>query len=433
MVKYKRIAIISRDSGQGEVWRGESEDGLPVAIKYVKLPVAIEDVGTELRRFEREISCMKTLNHPNIVKILGSKLESETPFFVMPLAAGSLRDLLPLHPTGMPESEAVTMTLTVLEAMAYAHKNKVLHRDIKPENILIYGDQPAIADFGLGRRLQSGSTTITMANVGLGTLQYSAPEQLMNGHDGDERSDVYSLGRVFYEMLTGKVPFPRMDLQLVPAKFRHVVFTATRDEPDDRYPSVTAMIYDLKLVVHNYESMRTPLQRAANLFAAVDKVGGGSTADAEALSRLLIDHGDDAELYQAFSRKMTAAISGSLARVSMDSFEQIVMAFDRFSDAHHDWDFCDLVADALVALYEATTSTELRTMILRRLMLLGTSHNRFYVADQFAKVAAGSFDEQVYVQIIAGLLHENPQCKEFLRIALGKKSLPPLIVQELAA
>jgi serine/threonine protein kinase len=430
-MKYKRIAVISRDSGQGEVWRGEAGDGQPVAIKYVKLPVAIEDAGTELRRFEREISCMTQLDHPNIVKILGANLTSATPFFVMPLASGSLRDLLPLHPAGMPEAEAVEMILRVLDAMAYAHKNEVLHRDLKPENILIFKEQPSVADFGLGRRLQSGSTTITMANVGLGTLQYSAPEQLLNGHDGDERSDVYSLGRVFYEMLTGKVPFPRMDLQAVPGRFRHVVFMATRDDPDARYQSVSAMIRDLKLVVNNYESMRTPLQRASGLFTAIAQ--GGSSSDAIALSRLLIEQGDDVELYQAFVRHLTPPMASALAKVSIDSYEQIVMAFDKFADIRHDWDFCDKVADALVALYKATTSTELRTTILRRLMLVGTSHNRFYVADQFATLAAGSFDEQVYVQIVAGLLRDHPESKEFLRFALGKKSLPPLILQELAA
>jgi serine/threonine protein kinase len=432
-MKFKRIAVISRDSGQGEVWRAKSEDGVEVAIKYVKLPVAIADVGTELKRFEREISCMKQLDHHNIVKIIASNMRSDPPFFIMPLASGSLRDLLPLHPDGMPESEAVEMMLTVLDAIAYAHRKKVLHRDLKPENILIYGDQPSIADFGLGRRLQSGSTTITMANVGLGTLQYSAPEQLINGHDGDERSDVYSLGRVFYEMLTGKVPFPRMDLQLVPAKFRHVVFTATRDDPDARYKSVAAMIHDLKVVVNNYESMRTPLQRASGLFAALASDAGGSSADAQALSRLLIEHGDDAELFGELSKKVTPELAAALGAVSIDSYEQIVMAYDRFANSHHDWDFCDTVADVLVSLYGATTSTELRTTILRRLMLLGKAHNRFYVADQFAKIAASSFEEQVYVQIIAGLLHENPDCKEFLRFALGKKSLPPMIVQELAA
>jgi serine/threonine protein kinase len=102
-------------------------------------------------------------------------LEDEKPFYVMPLASGSLRQLLPLYPGGMPEDLAVTMFFSILDAVQFAHTQGVLHRDIKPENVLIFDDEPVIADFGLGLRLQSGSTTITVAHVGLGTIQYSAP------------------------------------------------------------------------------------------------------------------------------------------------------------------------------------------------------------------------------------------------------------------
>jgi len=432
-MKYNRIAVISRDSGQGEVWRGEDSTGAEVAIKYVKLPVAIEEVGTELKRFEREIHCQSQLDHPNIVKIIASDLNADKPHFVMPLASGSLRELLSLHRDGMPEDDAVTLMMSVLDAMEYAHREGVVHRDIKPENILMFSNQPALADFGLGRRLQSGSTTITIANVGLGTLQYSAPEQLLNGHDGDERSDVYSLGRVFYEVLTGRVPFPRMDIQAVPAKFRHVIFTATMDDPDARYQTVVAMIHDLKVVVNGYESLRTPLARASGLFDALSAEDGGSAADAKALSRLLVEHGDDVELYDNLMLRSSAELMEALAGVSLPAFEQIVVALDRNTDRHFDFEDVDSVADALVDAFWANESIELRKILMRRLMILATTHNRFYIAKRFSGLVSRAIQEQVYVQIVVGLLHDNPACKEFLRFGLLKKSLPPLIEQELAA
>ena len=430
-MKYTREVQIGHTGGQGEVWRARAHDGRVVALKYVKLPVAIQEIGTELERFAREVRCQRELDHPHIVKILGSKLKTDKPFLVMPLASGSLRDLLLLHPGGMPEEEACRIIMPILDAMSYAHREGVLHRDLKPENVLMFVDEPRISDFGLGRRLQSGSATITIANVGLGTLQYSAPEQLLDGHSGDERSDVYSLGRIFYEMLSGRVPFPRMDLSKVPGKFRHVIFTATSDDPSDRYQTVSAMIHDLKIVINGYETLRSPVDRAKSLLDALEVSNSG--ADKRALSRLLIEHGDDSELFDEIVARTTVELMGSLAEVSPDGFEQIALAMDRHAAGNFSWDWVDHVANALVVVFWATESTSIRTMMLKRLMLLGKAHNRFYVADVFSALVSEAISEQTYVQIVARLLRAHPECKEYLRKALLKRSLPALITEELAA
>jgi eukaryotic-like serine/threonine-protein kinase len=110
----------------------------------------------------------------------------------MPLARGSLRKLLTKRSVNV--DEAVGIFRQILSGMEFAHSEGVLHRDLKPENVLFIDGRWPIADFGLSRRVLSGSTTITMTNVGMGTWAYGAPEKFLDAHSVDERADIYALG-----------------------------------------------------------------------------------------------------------------------------------------------------------------------------------------------------------------------------------------------
>jgi len=180
----------------------------PVVIKVLHPELA---AGVNAERFRREVQLLARLQHPHIVPILSTGEVDGLPYYVMPYVRGqSLRARLesgPLSPT-----EAAGLLADVAKALAAAHAEGVVHRDIKPDNILISGGAAVVADFGIAKALSSAkawddSGTLTSLGTSLGTPAYMAPEQVAGDPTVDHRADIYSLGCVAYEALTGTSPF----------------------------------------------------------------------------------------------------------------------------------------------------------------------------------------------------------------------------------
>ncbi len=200
--------------GMGEVWLAEDlELGRKVAIKTLRRDVAA--TPTQRARFEREARSVAALNHPNIVTLYSVEEAEGLRFLVMEYVEGvRLGDRIPSG--GLPPGEALKLGAAIADALAAAHAHGIVHRDLKPGNVLLAPDgRVKVVDFGLARALGSdaapfrgsrGETTLTQEGVALGTLNYMSPEQL-EGATVDHRSDLFSLGVVLHEMITGQVPF----------------------------------------------------------------------------------------------------------------------------------------------------------------------------------------------------------------------------------
>jgi serine/threonine protein kinase/tetratricopeptide (TPR) repeat protein len=174
-----------------------------VALKVLR-PELASEVGAD--RFLREIRLAAGLMHPHILPLFDSGEAAGFLYYVMPVVEGdSLRDRLN-EERQLPVDEAVRIIREVADALDYAHRRDVVHRDIKPENILLHDGHALVADFGIGKALSAGTEGATMTQVGmaLGTPAYMSPEQAAGEHAVDGRSDLYSLGCVFYELLTGE-------------------------------------------------------------------------------------------------------------------------------------------------------------------------------------------------------------------------------------
>jgi len=180
-----------------------------VAIKVLKTGLAAA-LGPE--RFLREIEIAAQLTHPNILPLFdsGSAGESgELLFYVMPYVPGeSLRDRLARSET-LPASEVVRIVREIADALSYAHAQGILHRDIKPDNVLLSGRHALVADFGVAKAVSeaTGQQQLTTTGVALGTPRYMAPEQITADVVIDGRADIYALGVLAYELLTGRPPF----------------------------------------------------------------------------------------------------------------------------------------------------------------------------------------------------------------------------------
>ena len=159
-----------------------------------------------LARFEREAKSLAQLNHPNIVKVLDYGEQDGLPFLVMEyISGGTLKEKIGIP---MTEKEALDFIIPIANALGYAHGKGIIHRDVKPANILISDSgQPMLSDFGIAKLLEiEAGQTLTGTGVGVGTPEYMAPEQATS-KDFDHRVDIYALGIVLFELLTGKKPY----------------------------------------------------------------------------------------------------------------------------------------------------------------------------------------------------------------------------------
>jgi serine/threonine-protein kinase len=272
--------LFERELGRGGMSRvylaGDRRYEREVAIKVLDPEIATA-VGAE--RFLREIRITAQLQHPHIVPLLESGEAAGLLYSVMPFIEGeSLRDRL-MARGRLASAEAVSIACGVADALDYAHRRGVIHRDIKPENILISNGLPVVADFGIARAVGlAGGATLTGVGFPIGTAAYMSPEQATAASPVDGRSDIYSLGCVLYEMLSGRMAFSGPTLKsvltqqlttdppLVPLtqpdvtpELVGVVRRALAKQPADRYGTAGEMAEALRGVLATLPRLSTPV------------------------------------------------------------------------------------------------------------------------------------------------------------------------------
>ena len=266
--KYKIVEHLGR-GGMAEVYKGYQESlDRHVAIKLMHSFLA-EDQDF-LGRFQREARAMAALNHPNIVSVYDFDVQNETYYIVMEyVSGGTLKDrleALALKGERLSLATAVQIVLEIADALSYAHSRSMVHRDIKPGNIMINADGRAVlTDFGIAKILSGPSYTATGAMIG--TPAYMSPEQGL-GQPGDERSDLYSLGVLFYQMATGRLPYdadtplavvlkhvsdPIPSLESfnpdIPHAVQELIYTSMAKKPEQRFQSAHEMAKELRELI----------------------------------------------------------------------------------------------------------------------------------------------------------------------------------------
>ena len=233
----------------------------PVAVKVMH--AAISDQPDQIERFRREARAVAQLSHPNIVAVIDAGEDAGHPYIVFEYVEGETLKQRIDRLGKLPVDEAAAYAIEIGRGLAAAHARRLVHRDVKPQNVLIDREGRAkVTDFGIALSLESDGLTKT-GRV-LGTTDYVSPEQAM-GHDVDARSDIYSLGILLFEMLTGRVPFeaetlvgvamkhvnePMPNIQAqrpeVSSALAAVIERATEKDPKHRYSDMTAMLRDLE-------------------------------------------------------------------------------------------------------------------------------------------------------------------------------------------
>jgi tetratricopeptide (TPR) repeat protein len=233
--------------------------------------------GISVDRFEREIQTAAALQQANIVPVLSAGDTNGLPFYTMPFVEGeSLRARLARGPLSV--SEVVSILRDVSRALAYAHARGVVHRDIKPDNVLLSGGAAVVTDFGIAKaisasRTQSGGATLTQIGTSIGTPAYMAPEQAAGDPDIDHRADLYALGAMAYELLSGQAVFASR----TPQRMLAAHMSETPKPVSDLRPDTPTSLADLVMKCLAKEPSQRP-QQATEIVRALETTSGGSMA-----------------------------------------------------------------------------------------------------------------------------------------------------------
>ncbi len=293
---HYRIDSLAARSGMASIFRAtDLINGRPVAIKIPHPEV--EGDPALFDRFRREEEIGKLMDHPGVMKVFSDDDRSQV-YMVMEWVEGRLlRKILGEQPK-LPPERAIAITLRILDALDYIHSHGVVHRDLKPENVMVdEHDNIKLIDFGLAGNAGARRITFAKFSPTMGTPDYISPEQV-KGQRGDARSDLYALGVMLYEMLTGKVPFsganpllimndrllnspvpPREVDPAVTPQLQEIIYRALERDPKNRYPSARDFARDLehpgqvgvteRPEFRNWKDRRTPWAKKALFYVLI--------------------------------------------------------------------------------------------------------------------------------------------------------------------
>jgi serine/threonine protein kinase len=259
---YRIDAAVAR-SGMSVLYRATNlADGTQVAVKVPHPEMEADPVLFE--RFKREEEIGRMLDHPGVVKSYDDEQRSRV-YMVLEWVKGKLLRSILNEEKKLPAERAVRITLGICDALDYMHKRGVVHRDLKPENVMVDDDDNIkLIDFGIAMKEDARRLTFVNLSSTLGTPDYISPEQV-KGQRGDQRSDIYALGIMLYEMLTGRVPFvgpnplaamnerllhepapPRELNSAISPELEEILLRALEQDPRHRYATAHEMIWDLE-------------------------------------------------------------------------------------------------------------------------------------------------------------------------------------------
>lgn len=351
------------------------------------------DIDEEsLRRFARELRIAKTLNSPNIVKVIDEDIQADCPYYIMEMCEESLKQAID---RGLDTEQKYSYILQACNGFAELHNNGIIHRDIKPGNILIANGEVKVSDFGLGKFEDRDTTTITTDITSKGTPGFMPPEIANEGHfkDADVRSDIFSIGSLLYYVFSdGMIPSP-INPNSVPIEILPIIRKCMEADPSKRYQKVEDIINSLHVIMtleDNYLSMKS----------LVDAQRSMITSDfSKRAYALLMKSNDIIDLIDNL-RTLTVARLYNIVHTTPDYGDGLSALIKRIytEDCGQSWlqfTDVDIIVSACEALIGFTNDIQTKQDLLEVSLFLSVDYNRWECMKKVVKMANGLDENEI--------------------------------------
>ena len=357
-----------------------------------------------LKRFARELRITKTLNSPNIVKVIDEDTQADSPYYIMEMCEESLKQAVD---RGLDKEQKYSYILQACNGFAELHNNGIIHRDIKPGNILIANGEAKVSDFGLGKFENRDTTTITTDITSKGTPGFMAPEIANEGHfkDADVRSDIFSIGALLYYVFSdGMIPSP-INPNSVPVEILPIIRKCMEAEPSKRYQKVEDIIGSIHIIMtleDNYLSMKSLVDAQKSMMP--------SDFSKRAYA-LLMKSNDITDLVDNL-RTLTIARLYNIVHTSPDYGDGISSLIKRVytEDNGQSWlqfTDVDIIVFACEALIGYANDAQTKQDLIEVSLFLSIDYNRWECMKKVVKMANDLSDDEILYMTLFLIEHKD--------------------------
>ncbi len=379
------------------------------ALKYCS-----EEDEEGARRFAREVRAMKRVNHPNVITVLDADLDHTPPYFVMPLAEHSLaKEIAALSSD---HTAALATFLQICDGVEAIHASVGPHRDLKPLNTLRLKDGTvAVSDFGLVKFDPRDTTTLTRASISMGTPAYMAPEMLRHGgtKDADERVDVYALGAMLYEFLTGDTP-PPAQLSELPPPLAHIITKAMAPLVAERYATVAEFAGAVRRVQRMNQRGKDPRRilielRTTAITAFIDQESWDEESTGLLLQAVRGLLGEPHVLRDEFDRiptELLAAAAPRLPDAMADALDAYCAALAETAGGMN-FVYAEDVATMMSRVLKSARRPDVKANAIRAALIAAVDLRRYAAMDKLESMIRGIKRDETAIAVAAMLRREG--------------------------
>ena len=410
--------------GYGNVYKSARViDGKAGEIIYAvkKLKKNLDENAIE--RFKREVRILKILNHPNIIKVITENLECDEPFYVMPLYKQSLKGILDELKDDYERLKLIFNSL--FNGIEYLHNEGVYHRDLKPENILINADSDlVINDFGLGLKVDSNTTRLTKTGMYMGTFYYMSPEQLNDAKHIDHRTDIYSIGKILFECLTGEIGI-NVDVNKIPKGLRYVVRKCLMNNPDERFQKVSELrnTFNASIDIIIQGTSLKSLRSIIDSIVTTDDYNELLPELINILSKIDLEKEKD-NIHEMIMKLPKDIIIDLVDKDAELGYQVIENYVDNITAQSWPFNYTDSIGMKVKEIFYGINNDEIKAKLIYCVGEVGLYHNSWNVMDLFKEMLSSIDNGDLAFLVISELEKLN---KDRLKECIGSSSLNLII------